>query len=176
MQFKDDHDPEKLAVLYDRYLEMIYAVCLKYLEDDENARDAVMDIYESLSVKVIRHEIDNFKGWLYTVVKNHCLMQLRKTAGRKIVSIDEEFMQSQQQLHQDDVHFNEWQLNNLSGCIETLSADQKKIVDLFYLQQKCYKEIVEQTGFDWNKVRSLVQNGRRNLKICMESKARYEQQ
>jgi RNA polymerase sigma-70 factor (ECF subfamily) len=41
-------------------------------------------------------------------------------------------------------------------------------VELFYLQNKCYKEIAEDTGMDWNKVRSHIQNGRRNLKICME--------
>jgi RNA polymerase sigma-70 factor (ECF subfamily) len=62
----------------------------------------------------------------------------------------------------------EARLDRLSSCIETLSAEQKAAVSLFYLENKCYKEIETITGFDWNKVRSLVQNGRRNLRICMQ--------
>jgi RNA polymerase sigma-70 factor (ECF subfamily) len=56
----------------------------------------------------------------------------------------------------------------LEKCIETLGDEQKQCVKLFYLQEKCYKEITESTGFDMNKVKSYIQNGKRNLKICME--------
>jgi RNA polymerase sigma-70 factor (ECF subfamily) len=41
---------------------------------------------------------------------------------------------------------------------------------LFYLEQKCYKDIADLTGYDLNKVKSAIQNGKRNLKICMERK------
>ena len=175
MQYKAENDQEKLALLYERYMEMVYAVCLKYLEDRENAKDAVMDIYETLGGKIIKHEISNFRSWLYTVVKHHCLMQLRKTAGKRIVAINDGLMQSEAESHLDNVNTREMQLGMLNDCIELLSAEQKSVIELFYLQQKCYHEIVELTGFEWNKVRSHVQNGRRNLKLCMESKNRHEQ-
>jgi RNA polymerase sigma-70 factor (ECF subfamily) len=83
--------------------------------------------------------------------------------------MNETFMQSGEELHQDHILVKEWQLNEMSGCMETLVTDQKRAIELFYLQQKCYNEITELTGFDWNKVRSLIQNGKRNLKICMEN-------
>ncbi|HEY0653572.1 MAG TPA: sigma factor-like helix-turn-helix DNA-binding protein, partial [Chryseosolibacter sp.] len=59
-------------------------------------------------------------------------------------------------------------LRKLEGCIETLPEEQRQCVKLFYLQKKCYKEITELTGFELNKVKSYIQNGKRNLKICME--------
>jgi RNA polymerase sigma factor (sigma-70 family) len=56
----------------------------------------------------------------------------------------------------------------LEHCLDELTGEQKQSVELFYLQNKCYNEIAEITGFDWNKVRSYIQNARRNLKLCME--------
>lgn len=147
---------------------MLYGVCLKYLADSEAAKDAVMDIFGELAAKLLRHEVGNFKGWLYTLAKNHCLMQLRSSSRIKIHPFDPEFVQSAEEVHLYDKMETEARLDRLSGCLETLSDEQKTTVSLFYLENKCYKEIETITGFDWNKVRSLVQNGRRNLRICMQ--------
>lgn len=166
--FKTSGDIEVLGEIYQRYMDMTYSVCLKYLRDSEASKDAVMDIFEELNEKLKKHEVVNFRSWLYSVVKNHCLMKLRAHAVNKPVILDENLMQLQEGLHQQDVEEKEWQLNRMTECIARLVAEQKRTIELFYLQQKCYNEICEITGYEWNKVRSLVQNGRRNLKICME--------
>ena len=59
--------------LYSRYLPLVYGVCLKYLRNPDDAGDAVMDIFEELTVKVGRYEVERFRPWLYTLAKNHCL-------------------------------------------------------------------------------------------------------
>lgn len=169
LQFRQTGNIKLLGTLYDRYMELVYAVCLKYLKETEAAKDAVMEIFGQLGDKLNRHEVANFRSWLYTVAKNHCLMQLRSASKIKAVNFDESIMQLQVEMHLPDGNEKEWQLDQLTKCIETLSADQKQIIDLFYLQEKCYKEIAELSGFEWNRVRSLVQNGRRNLKICMDN-------
>lgn len=166
--YRRSSDLTILATLYQRYIDLLYPVCLKYLEDPAAAKDAVMDIFEELSQKLLKYEIGHFKGWLYTLAKNHCLMQLRTSNRIKTQSFDTEHMQTAEDLHLKGVMEREEQLGNLSHCIDTLSADQKTVIELFYLQNKCYKEIEEITGLEWNKVRSHIQNGRRNLKICME--------
>jgi RNA polymerase sigma-70 factor (ECF subfamily) len=168
VNYKLSGDVKLLAALYERYMDLVYAVCLKYLKDQEVAKDAVMDLFAGLGEKVTKHDISNFRSWLYTVVKNHCLMQLRSASRHRSVELDESRVQLQEEMHPDGTEDNQWQFNKMSECIETLSPDQKSIIQLFYLQEKCYKEISAITGIDWNKVRSLIQNGRRNLKICME--------
>lgn len=168
--YRQNGDLTLLAIAYNRYMEMIYAVCYRYLEDREAAKDAVMDIYMELSEKMLRHDVRNFKSWLYTLSRNHCLMKLRADGKRKVVNIDESFMQSDTITHQEQVDNTETQLVVLDECVEKLPADQRHVIDLFYLKQRSYHQIVSITGFDWNKVRSLVQNGRRNLKICIEKK------
>lgn len=168
VQFKKNHDQQVLAHLYLRYTELVYGVCLKYLKEAESAKDAVMNIYHELLTKLQTHEVDNFKSWLYVVAKNHCLMQLRKDKKMLTVEFTPTVMQSEDFAHLDSVLEKENELKKLEFCIELLPGEQKHSIQLFYLENKCYNEIVEQTGYDWNKVRSLIQNGRRNLKICME--------
>jgi len=166
--YQQDLQQETLAQLFLRYHELVYGTCIKYLGDQETAKDAVMNIYQELVEKVKLHSIDNFKSWLYVVTKNHCLMQIRKNKKSTTVDLDSQVMQSEDFSHLESVFEKERQLEKLSGCMEKLAEEQRRTVRLFYLENKCYNEITVITGFDWNKVRSLVQNGRRNLKICME--------
>jgi RNA polymerase sigma-70 factor (ECF subfamily) len=168
LAYQQTDDLQVLASLYQRYMELVYGVCLKYLSDPEMAKDAVMQVFEDLIQKLKKHEVDNFKSWLYTLAKNHCLMQLRSPKNKKTVAISPELMQSGEELHLNGELQKEAAFKKLEHCLQTLPGEQEQTVRLFYLQQKCYNEIVEQTGLDWKKVRSLIQNGRRNLKICME--------
>jgi RNA polymerase sigma factor (sigma-70 family) len=168
--YKRTHDLNVLGELFQRYMDLLYAVCLKYFKEPETAKDAVMAIFEELAPKLQKHEVGNFKGWLYTVAKNYCLMQLRSAKNIITKEFDAERMQLAEDVHLNGVFEKEMHLTRLSECLETLPAEQKTSVELFYLQEKCYKEIAETTGLEWNKVRSMIQNGRRNLKICMDNK------
>lgn len=167
--YRSTQDQQLLATLYLRYTDLVYGTCLKYLKDAEAAKDAVMNIYQELLKKLHQHAVDNFKSWLYVVAKNHCLMQLRRNKQTITVSFEPGLMQSEDFSHLDTVLEREQDFKKLESCLERLPAAQKQAVQLFYLQNKCYNEITAATGSDWNKVRSLIQNGRRNLKICMES-------
>ena len=166
--FRTSGNMDVLAVLFQRYMDLLYGVCLKYLKQPETAKDAVMQIFEELVAKLPRHEVENFKSWLYTLAKNLCLMQLRTPKNLKTTEFNPDSMQLEEEVHLNGIQLKEENLQKLERCLETLSIEQKKAVELFYLQNKCYKEIAEATGIDWNKVRSFIQNGRRNLKICME--------
>ena len=167
-EFKNSGNQEALATLYLRYSDLLYGVCLKYLEDAEEAKDAVMDIYQELLRKLPGHEVVNFRSWVYVVAKNHCLMQLRAAKKNITVNLEPQNMQSGDFSHLDDVLNKEEEFKRLEKCMETLPGEQKRSIKLFYYQSKCYNEIAEETGLEWNRVRSLIQNGRRNLKICME--------
>ena len=171
--YKTEGDLAVLGELYNRYMDLVYGVCLKYFKDPENAKDAVMNIFEELVIKLKKYEVDNFKGWLYRLAANHCLMKLRKDkTGPKQVEAD--FMQFSQKMHpeeESDILDKEIAFERMQYCIERLPEDQKLAVQLFYLKEKCYKEIAEETENDINKIRSYIQNGRRNLKICMDKEA-----
>ncbi len=165
--YKNEGNQDVLAQLYLRYTDLVYGTCLKYFKDAEKSKDAVMNIYEELLLKLQTHNIENFKSWLYVVTKNHCLMQLRKEKKMVTVEFNQAVMQSEDFSHLDSVLEKEQDFKRLEFCMEKLPEQQKQSIQLFYLENKCYNEIVERTGMEWNKVRSLIQNGRRNLKICL---------
>jgi RNA polymerase sigma factor (sigma-70 family) len=166
--YKESGDMAVLGELYQRYMELVYGVCLKYYKEPERSKDSVMLIFEELVLKLKKHEVDNFKGWLHQLAKNHCLMQLRTPKNMKTVEFKVELVQSEEEVHLNGVLEKEENFKKLAYCLGTLSDEQRDTVKLFYLEGKCYNEIVELTGLEWNQVRSLIQNGRRNLKNCME--------
>ncbi len=166
--YKQTGRMEVLSTLYQRYMELVYGVCLKYFKEEERSKDAVMNIFEELVTKLTSHEISNFKSWLHTVARNYCLMQLRTPKNLKTTEFNADYMQSGEIVHLNGVFEQEEKLQLLEKCLQTLTPEQQQAVNLFYLEQKCYNEIVSITGYDWNKVRSFIQNGKRNLKICME--------
>lgn len=166
--YKGSSDLKILGELYNRYMTLVYGVCLKYLKDREESRDAVMQIFEKLVISLKEHTIEHFKSWLYVTSRNHCLMQLRAKKGKNFQEISVHLMESDALTHLEEEPEMESNLSKLEHCIEQLAMEQKHCIKLFYMQQKCYKEIVEVTGFDDNKVKSYIQNGKRNLKICME--------
>jgi len=169
--YKSSNDLKHLSSLYQRYMDLVFGVCLKYFKDAERSKDAVMDIYEELCKKLKQHEVEHFRGWLHVLARNYCLMQLRSPKNMKLTEFNPDFMQSGQTTHLDNgVLEKEENFTKLEGCMEALPADQKQSIALFFLQKKCYNEIAEITGHDWSKVRSYIQNGKRNLKICMEGK------
>jgi RNA polymerase sigma factor (sigma-70 family) len=169
--FKKSGEINHLSILYQRYMDLVFGVCLKYFKDAERSKDAVMDIFEELNFKLKQHEVDNFKGWLHVLARNYCLMQLRSPKNMRTTEFNTEFMQSTQPSHlSNELLEKEATFKKLAQCMETLPEDQKQSIQLFFEQKKCYNEIAEITGYEWNKVRSYIQNGKRNLKICLEGK------
>jgi RNA polymerase sigma factor (sigma-70 family) len=173
--YRETGDLKVLGELYQRYMELVYGVCLKYLKEPELAQDAVMQIFEELVSKLKKHEVENFRAWLHQVAKNHCLMQLRTPKNLKTVALSPLLMQNEEDVHLNGVMYGgtssddkEQNFQKLESCIAALPEEQKTMIQLFYLDFKCYNEIVEITGKTWNQVRSSIQNGRRNLKMCME--------
>lgn len=149
-------------------MDLVFGVCLKYLEDRESSRDAVMNIFEELVMKLKKHDVENFRSWVYTVAKNHCLMYLRSNKQFKTVELPESLVQSAENPHLNGKLIQEEHFRLLEKCLQGLATDQQQAVRMFYLDEKSYKEISDSTGMDWNRVRSLIQNGRRNLKNCMD--------
>lgn len=169
--YKESGEMEVLGHLYTRYTSLVYGVCLKYLKNRDEAQDAVMNIFEKLVGTLLHHEVTYFKGWLYTTSRNHCLMHLRANKGKQSQELSPFLMESDDVTHQDDVTELEGNLVKLEECIEKLTPDQQHCVRLFFLKHKCYQEISDETGFSLKHVKSYIQNGKRNLKICMEHNA-----
>lgn len=151
-------------------MEMVYAICYKYFKDEDESKDAVMQLFEKLIIDLKTHEVENFKSWLHSVTRNYCLMQIR--ARHAFVTADESRQEVENLVWKSDDAEQYWvldhQLNSLEKCLETLIDEQRRSVEMFYKQEKCYREIATVTGFDLGKVKSYIQNGKRNLKICMD--------
>jgi RNA polymerase sigma-70 factor (ECF subfamily) len=166
--YKKSGEMQVLGILFQRYTSMLFGLCMKYLKDRDASKDAVMQLFEKLVMTLREHQVSHFKSWLYITARNHCLMELRSRKGKNFQDIEGVIVESGGELHQEDDLQLEANLSRLEKCMETLIDEQKHCVQLFYLQQRCYQEISEITGYNYNQVKSYIQNGKRNLKICIE--------
>lgn len=169
-QFCKSRKPEYLVELYGRYMPLVYGVALKYLKNVEDARDMVMQVYEELGGKLLQHEVKAFKGWLYVCVRNDCLMELRKRQGNFLVELDDSFMDFCDGFHPDDERETEEREEKLRECLKDLPERQRMCVERFFMEDFSYRELVEKLGFSLKMVKSFIQNGKRNLKLCLERK------
>ncbi len=171
-EYRTSGELEILGELYSRYMHLVYGLCLKYLRNRDDASDAVMQIFEKLITETVQHEIKNFKSWLYVLSKNYCLMLIRseKSKDRKMdlwVKDQEESVEFHPQMHPIDEEGME-EHSTLADCIERLKARQKECIQLFYYQDWSYRQIAEILRMEEKKVKSNLQNAKRNLKICLE--------
>jgi len=172
-RYREMPDPEVLGELYQRYMLLVYGVCMKYLRSREDSQDAVMQIYETVVREIPRFEIRQFKSWLYGVTRNHCLMKLRKDSSDRLKQekiSSEMVMESDSINHLIEVDEDSTLQKRLKECMELLKEEQRRCVELFYYRQCCYREIASELSLEENKVKSYIQNGKRNLKICIDSK------
>ncbi len=165
---------EVLGELYSSYMHLVYGVCLKYLKDRDEAKDAVMQIFEKIITEIPKQDIENFKGWLYVVTRNFCLMQLRSAKSRlerfsEWANDNAAFMENSNHLHPIDKDGADME-EDLTDCIKRLKDEQRECIRLFYFDNRCYNEISVILKIDEKKVKSHLQNAKRNLKLCLEEK------
>jgi RNA polymerase sigma-70 factor, ECF subfamily len=170
--YKKSGDKELFADLFKKHVSVVYGTCLFYLQDKDEAQDATMQLFEKLMLDINNREIDNFKGWLSFVVRNHCISIIRKNKSQN------KNIKSYYEFEYEDATFeNEEKINNVSDevmlenmkqCLPKLKENQRKCVELFYLNNKSYQDISNETGFTLNEIKSYIQNGKRNLKLLLE--------
>jgi len=169
--FYKDHNNEWLGVLLQRYTLLLLGVCMKYLKNEEEAKDCVQQLFLKAITELHKYKVDYFKSWIYMVAKNHCLMKLRNRQGRTATEITENLLATPaEEPDQWDRMQKEITYEMLEAALKELSSEQQQCLTLFYLQKKSYSEICELTGFNMLQVKSYIQNGKRNLKNSMEIK------
>ena len=167
LAYKRTEDKGIIGEIYSRYAHLILGCCLKYLKQFENAEDTAMKIFEELEQKLIKHEVQHFKSWLYQVTKNECLQQLRK----KKLNTSEFGLENapEEETDTEYLELTESRINNLQEALQSLKGTQKECVELFYISQKSYVEISSELDIPLNTVKSAIQNGKRNLKIWFDN-------
>lgn len=176
-QYRSSGDLAIVGEIYKRYAHLVFGVCMKYLKNEAQAEDLSMQVFEKLITDLKGHEIKNFRPWLHMVTKNECLMHLRRDKRMHIVELDagrEEDEDAGVEIiddsHPDDVLLKEMHLNLLEAGIRELNSEQKTCIELFFLHKKSYQEVADITGYELGKVKSYIQNGKRNLRIYLENR------
>jgi RNA polymerase sigma-70 factor (ECF subfamily) len=168
--YQKDGNNEWLGLLMQRYTLLLYGVCIKYLKDEEEAKDAVQQVFLKAISELHKYQVTYFKSWLYMIARNYCFMRLREK-GKNAITITEKMIIAQPEETDDAViQQKDEALDAMEKALYELNEDQKKCINFFYLQKKSYNEIANITGYTILQIKSYIQNGKRNLKIIVEKK------
>lgn len=169
--FQRDRDNEWLGILFERYTLLLFGVCMKYLKNEDEAKDAVQQVFLKAITELHKYEVQYFKSWLYMVARNHCLMKLRDRQGKIAADIEDQQIPDDADLIARQQHMEkDRKLELLSHSLEELNKEQKQCVTLFYMEKRSYHDIAAETGYSVMQVKSYIQNGKRNLKLLLEKK------
>ena len=170
--YKESGNKELFADLFKKHVSVVYGTCLYYLQDKAEAQDATMQLFERLMLDINNREIDNFKGWLSFVVRNHCISLIRKNKSyQKNMKSYGDFE------YEDTTYETEEKIQSVSDdvmiehmklSLPKLKEGQRICLELFYLQNKSYQDIANETKYTLNEIKSYIQNGKRNLKLLLE--------
>ncbi len=168
--YRDKSSSDIVGEIYKRYGHLVMGTCMKYLKNQADAEDMTMNIFEKLPNKLKNHSIERFKSWLYMVTKNECLMLLRKK-GHASTEITKE-LEAKEELHLAEAKEIKYEM--LEEAIQELKEEQRKCIELFYIESKSYQEITTLLKLDIKKVKSAIQNGKRNLKLTLEKRNEFK--
>jgi RNA polymerase sigma factor (sigma-70 family) len=171
-RFYADRNNAWLGILLPRYTLLLLGVCMKYLKQEEEARDCVQQIFIKIITELSKYRVEYFKSWIYTIARNHCLMKLRDRPGRPATLSDNMLAAWDDEAGKGQYLEKDQLLELMEQSLDELATAQKRCVILFYLEKKSYQEICGITHFSQMQVKSYIQNGKRNLKLLIEKKTR----
>lgn len=170
-QFYAGHNNEWLGILLQRYTLLLLGVSMKYLKNEEEAKDSVQQIFLKVIQELKKYKVEYFKSWLYMVAKNHCLMKLREKQGKLTAEISDKLAaRPEEETDRNAMLLNDHTLELMELSLKELNPEQQQCVTLFYLHKKSYQEVSDETGYNMLQVKSYIQNGKRNLKLLIEKK------
>lgn len=170
-QFYASHDNQWLGILLHRYTLLLLGVCMKYMKNEDEAKDCVQQVFLKTITELHKYRVEYFKSWLYMVAKNHCLMKIRDRHGKLPVELKDQMAIVAEEENSKAIHLEkDHHLELMAKSLDELNGEQKQCVTLFYLERRSYQEVAHETGFSLMQVKSYIQNGKRNLKQLIEEK------
>jgi RNA polymerase sigma factor (sigma-70 family) len=170
-KFYNDGNTQWLGMLLQRYTMLLLGVCMKYMKNEEEAKDCVQQIFLKTITELQKYRVDYFKSWLYMIAKNYCLMKIRNNQGKIPVELTEKMSPEEHDIfHKYDLIEKDQRLSLVEDSLKDLNDEQKQCVTLFYLHKKSYQQVSDATGYNLLQVKSFIQNGKRNLKLIVEKK------
>ena len=167
-QWYGTRDNRLLGTLLQRYTLLLLGVCMKYLKNEEEAKDAVQHVFLKAISELPKYKVEYLKSWLYMIARNHCLMKLRD--NHIITKEVGDWLKEEANSEDWNGLDKEALLMYMEEAIQQLNTEQKTCVTLFYLHHKSYNEISAITGRSLMQVKSCIQNGKRNLKLLIIKK------
>jgi RNA polymerase sigma factor (sigma-70 family) len=159
-------NPRAQRELYENLSPKMMTVCLRYMENTEEAEDVFQMAFVKVFGKLKEFHFDgSFQGWVRRIFVNSCLDQIRKNKKTKYdVSVDDvEF-----KLEDDSFIFENMVAQELMDLIQGMPTGYKTVFNMFAIEGYSHKEIAEHLGVSESTSKSQYKRARSFLMNCLE--------
>lgn len=161
---------EKFRALFKAYFSSMCLFANRYLSDPELAKDAVHDVFTTLWESSSQlDKLYNEKGYLYTIVRNHCLDILRKQNIRNKYTESTDWTEKESDDYLETETIREETYRLLEQAIDQLPERSREIIRLKLTGLK-NQDIAEQLNLSINTVNTLKKNSYKLLRNILQDK------
>lgn len=164
--------------LYEETYKSKYYLALKYMQNEEAAKDVVQDAYIRAFEKLDTLENpESFSSWFGIIVANTAKNALQKQNPMLFTDIakdseQEEFeyqIEDESVQNQPEIAYSQKETQELvHELIDSLSEEQRMCILMFHIEGQSISEIAETLGCSENTVKSRLNYGRKNIKVKAE--------
>ncbi len=159
-----DNNATAQKILYHRYVEGMMILCLRYVVNQEEAREVLMDgfynFFKNMRSFTYAGE-GSTKAWLKKIIVNQCLMHLRKQKSFLIISKDSSEYDSKDSAEDPVEYLNAKEIMNM---IHALPDGYRTVFNLYVFEGMNHREIAQMLDISEGTSKSQLHRARTMLK------------
>jgi RNA polymerase sigma-70 factor (ECF subfamily) len=165
-------DERAFLALYDRHASRVHGLTLHILRDRMLAEEATQDTFLKLWSRARQYLVERgpFLPWLLTIARHVALDRLRLEARRPVLSDSNDPDDAWQRLPDLNTLTEESRWRSLYFAVQSLSPDQRKVIDLAYYQGLSQSEIADVLGWPLGTVKTRLRAAMEELRQVWNEK------
>jgi RNA polymerase sigma factor (sigma-70 family) len=159
-------DERSCQLLYTKYSSWLYAVCLRYVTNKEDAKDVLQEAFILIYKNLHQYSGEkSFEAWIKRITVNTALATFRKK-NEKVLARAQDI----EDLVLLDVDLlNHLNAEELTFYIQRLSPGRKQVFNAYFVEGFSHKEIAEQLGISEGTSKSQLHDAKKELKKAIEN-------
>ena len=153
-------------LLLERFKDKVFRLAFSMMRNETQAEDVAQDVFLKIWKALPGyHGGASLSTWIYTITRNTCLTELKKRSTRPTVSLQEpemvETADSIPSLQSTDPEHG-WKMD-VEALLAELPENYRRVITLFYLEQRAYEEVAAMLGIPLGTVKTLLFRAKKEL-------------
>ena len=162
-----NQDQVAQKVLYDKYAPLFYSICLRYVKNEVDAEDILIESFCKIFEKIDQFkDKGSFEGWMKRIVINQSLMHIRKHSNLNLhVELEKAYQVKTNPEIIENINYKE-----ILKLIQELPMGYRTVFNLYVIEGYKHKEVAEILNISINTSKSQLILAKKKLRDLYKKK------